>query len=203
VNDPWEAHSEIASHLHAIDAIVKDFAAATGVARLKELQDQLNAAQQEADRQRKLSREWEQACKDLRRNRETRTLSDLAQELEHSYRENERLRRELDDVQHKMSRSLVGTAPLALQGGGVVDRGGFYVYQLLDRHEEVVYIGQSSSLMNRMSGHGDKEWEYVRFEKYFSSTEMNRREGELIHALHPKYNRKCPECGLLERPEAA
>lgn len=89
------------------------------------------------------------------------------------------------------------------QGSGVIDNGGFYVYELLD-HGAVVYVGQSAALMRRMDGHKDKTWTHVRFAQFHTAREMDDREGEMIHAIHPKYNRKCPTCGLINQdaPEA-
>ena len=79
---------------------------------------------------------------------------------------------------------------------GSVERGAFYVYRLI-QDEEIVYVGQSRNLINRLTSHGDKQWTIAQYEQCATKSEVNRREGLLIHELHPKYNKMCPICGVL------
>jgi hypothetical protein len=157
----------------------------------------------DANKAREDARALKAENKALRGNAENRALVTLAEELQRSEGERRRLERDLEELR-EVNAHLQSTkewSPL-FQGSGVVDRGGFYVYELLDRHGGVVYVGQSSALMTRMNGHRDKTWTHVRFAQFHTAREMDDREGSMIHAMHPKYNRYCPVCRSVINQDA-
>lgn len=79
---------------------------------------------------------------------------------------------------------------------GEMRRGGFVVYQLKDG-KRTVYVGKSVHLPSRLGGHRDKEWTLLTWQYLPSKQAMEDREADLIHELHPKYNKHCPRCGRI------
>lgn len=115
-------------------------------------------------------------------------------------REAEKWARQMDRLQRKLDTvwdAILQDPPD--QRSGAVSRDGFYVYELLDVSGAVVYVGQSSHLMERMKGHKEKVWTQVRFEQLRTFRGMKAWEAARIHARHPKYNKLCPACGPINQ----
>jgi hypothetical protein len=62
------------------------------------------------------------------------------------------------------------------------------VYFLLGAHSELLYIGKSDNVLSRMSGHDEKEFEFVKMIHVQNSRERTKLEGRLIHLLRPPLN---------------
>ena len=66
---------------------------------------------------------------------------------------------------------------------------GYYIYFLI-KDNEIVYVGQTSNLWQRMSAHNkDKEFNYIYFEK-IDKLDANYIENYYIIKFLPKYNKK-------------
>jgi hypothetical protein len=79
-------------------------------------------------------------------------------------------------------------------------RRGYFVYRLLGQEQqgETVYVGRSKSFSSRLAGHADKDWSFAKIVQVQTKEEMMKLEENLIHELHPKYNKRCAGCGYRD-----
>tara|TARA_R110000796_G_scaffold61844_1_gene142954 strand:- start:36 stop:341 length:306 start_codon:yes stop_codon:yes gene_type:complete len=85
-----------------------------------------------------------------------------------------------------------------------ITRGHYYIYALIHK-EEIVYVGQSSSLLVRIANHYNSKkvfdsWAIVEsLGSFVSSEEFTDIERSYISKLKPKYNKHLIEPKKLER----
>jgi len=85
-----------------------------------------------------------------------------------------------------------------------IKRGNYYIYALIHKNE-IVYVGQSTSLLNRIANHCNSKkvfdsWSVIESLGSFVSTEkFTDIERSYVSKLKPKYNKHLTEPKKLER----
>lgn len=71
----------------------------------------------------------------------------------------------------------------------------FYCIYALIKNNKIVYVGQSSNILGRLSNHLNSNknfdsWSIIESWSYIDSDSFNKKELEYIKKLKPKYNRE-------------
>jgi cell fate (sporulation/competence/biofilm development) regulator YlbF (YheA/YmcA/DUF963 family) len=111
-----QAHDEITQHLSSIGTLVEGLLRSPDMERLEELQRDLEWANRDAEELREKFQKLQQEKKQLLASREGRTIVTLAQELEDAYRDNEKLRADLESCGTRCAATLGGFCQSPLRG---------------------------------------------------------------------------------------
>lgn len=204
MSEVWQRQMERQRHLNELATAARDAIEALITARpvdpdeIAILKEELKFVNDETSQRAKENADLKARNKQLSQVSEAGIVERLGHELQIMLNENRQLRNTLEAAREAAGRITAPNAFESVQSRGVVHRGGFYVYQLFD-NSLLVYVGQSASLMSRMPGHKDKTWTHVVYQQCLDNLSMRQMESDLIHGIHPKYNRHCPVCGRINQ----